>query len=404
MNDYNNGFSVKELAEKYKCSQSTIRNRIKKLGVKFKSTKITLTEKQREISKTMLDNGKSISEIERVLGITHMGIILEREGLYTQKRGNKPLSNKEKKKIVELKEKGFDTVQIGKIIKRHDSTVGRYLKQCGYVNDGNFKEKLNPEMKKDILRLYTEERKTVKQIREECGYNFVCAGTIEKLLRKHGVTRLGGNHNWSNNSDYFKSIDTGSKAYVLGYLLADGSNTGKGIRLMCTYKDKEIIEYVRDEITPSNEIREYVYGKKHMAYCSVGSSDMMEDLENLNFIKNKQRANLHFPKIPEELYPDFIRGYFDCDGCVTYTNNQLKISICADLNQAKDLEEILKNAKVITKENNNIVDMSKYGSNIYNLRIGRKDDVRRFFDYIYRNDNKDIFKLKRKYNVFKTYL
>lgn len=404
MNDYNNGFSVKELAEKYKCSQSTIRNRIKKLGVKFKSTKITLTEKQRGISKTMLDNGKSISEIERVLGITHMGIILEREGLYTQKRGNKPLSNKEKKKIVELKEKGFDTVQIGKIIKRHDSTVGRYLKQCGYVNDGNFKEKLNPEMKKDILRLYTEERKTVKQIREEYGYNFVCAGTIEKLLRKHGVTRLGGNHNWSNNSDYFKNIDTGSKAYVLGYLLADGSNTGKGIRLMCTYKDKEIIEYVRDEITPSNEIREYVYGKKHMAYCSVGSSDMMEDLENLNFIKNKQCANLHFPKIPEELYPDFIRGYFDGDGCVTYTNNQLKISICADLNQAKDLEEILKNAKVITKENNNIVDMSKYGSNIYNLRIGRKDDVRRFFDYIYRNDNKDIFKLKRKYNVFKTYL
>ena len=51
-----------------------------------------------------------------------------------------------------------------------------------------------------------------------------------------------------------------------------------------------------------------------------------------------------------------------------------------------------------------IVDMSKYGSNICNLRIGRKDDVKRFFDYIYRNDNKDIFKLKRKYNVFKAHL
>lgn len=404
MNDYNNGFSVKKLAEKYKCSQCTIRNRIKKLGGKFKSTKITLTEKQREISKAMLDSGKSISEIERVLGIAHMGVKLEREGLYTRKQPNKTLSEKEKEKIVELKEKGFNTVQIGELLKRNNTTIGRYLKQCGYVNDGNFKEKLTDEMKEEILRLYTEGRKTVKQIREEYGYNFVCAGTIEKLLRKHGVTRLGGNHNWSNNSDYFKSIDTGSKAYVLGYLLADGSNTGKGIRLMCTYKDKEIIEYVRDEITPSNEIREYVYGKKHMAYCSVGSSDMMEDLEKLNFIKNKQCANLHFSKIPEELYPDFIRGYFDGDGCVTYTNNQLKISICADLNQAKDLEEILKNAEVITKENNNIVDMSKYGSNIYNLRIGRKDDVRRFFDYIYRNDNKDIFKLKRKYNVFKTYL
>lgn len=404
MNDYNNGFSVKELAEKYKCSQSTIRNRIKKLGGKFKSTKITLTEKQREISKTMLDNGESISEIERVLGITHMGVILEREGLYTQKQRGRPLNNKEKEKIVELKEKGLNTVQIGKILKRNDTVIGRYLKRCGYVNDGNFKEKLNAEMKKDILRLYTEERKTVKQIREEYGYNFVCSGTIEKLLRKHGVTRLGGNHNWSNNSDYFKSIDTGSKAYVLGYLLADESNTGNGIRLECSYKDREIIEYVKDEITPNNVIHESKRYKKHMVYCHVGSSDMMEDLEKLNFIRNKQCANLHFPKIPEKLYPDFIRGYFDGDGCVTYTNKQLYVSICADLNQAKDLEEILKNAKVITKENNNIVDMSKYGSNICNLRIGRKDDVKRFFDYIYRNDNKDIFKLKRKYNVFKAHL
>lgn len=404
MNDYNNGFSVKKLADKYKCSQSTIRNRIKKLGGKFKSTKITLTEKQREISKNMLDNGKSISEIERVLGISHMAVKLEREGLYTRKRVNKPLSPNDKEKIVELKEKGFNTVQIGELLKRSDSTVGRYLKQCGYVNDGNFKEKLNDEMKKEILQLYTEGRKTVKQIREEYGYDFVSSGTIEKLLRKHGVTRLGGNHNWSNNSNYFNKINTDEQAYILGYLLADGSNTGNGIRLECAYKDREIIEYVKSKITPNNIIHESKRHKKHTVYCHIGSSDMMVDLEKLNFIKNKQCANLHFPKIPEELYPDFIRGYFDGDGCVTYTNNQLKISICADLNQAKDLEEILKNAKVITKENNNIVDMSKYGSNIYNLRIGRKDDVKRFFDYIYRNDNKDIFKLKRKYNVFKAHL
>ena len=179
---------------------------LKNLVASLRGTKITLTEKQREISKTMLDNGKSISEIERVLGITHMGVILEREGLYTQKQGGRPLSNKEKEKIVELKEKGLDTVQIGKILKRNDTVIGRYLKRCGYVNDGNFKEKLNAEMKKDILRLYTEERKTVKQIREEYGYNFVCSGTIEKLLRKHGVTRLGGNHNWSNNSDYLRVL------------------------------------------------------------------------------------------------------------------------------------------------------------------------------------------------------
>lgn len=50
------------------------------------------------------------------------------------------------------------------------------------------------------------------------------------------------------------------------------------------------------------------------------------------------------------------------------------------------------------KPNKNIIDMRKYGNDIFNLRIIRKKDVRNFFQYIYYDARQ--FKLKRKYNIF----
>ena len=68
-------------------------------------------------------------------------------------------------------------------------------------------------------------------------------------------------------SDYFKVIDSEVKAYILGYIVADGSieesvrknRPSKLIRLRfgCVTEDDELIKLVQREIAPMNKLRYY---------------------------------------------------------------------------------------------------------------------------------------------------
>ena len=50
--------------------------------------------------------------------------------------------------------------------------------------------------------------------------------TITKILDKYGVKRRNNCHRkYTLNENYFDIIDTPNKAYILGFLYADGSNT-----------------------------------------------------------------------------------------------------------------------------------------------------------------------------------
>lgn len=401
---YNSGADVKDLAKLFGLNPVTIRKHIKKHGIELRNNMIILSENQLREIKNLLATNVSLSEIGRRYNLSpsSIGKVLERYGVYKIKQAPKRLTELEKKTIVKLKESGYNTVQIAEKINRSDSSVGKFLIKKGYLNLGNYQEKLNDKMKEEIKYLYTEQRQTVSQIRENFGYNFVSSGTIEKYLRSIGVIRPGGNFNWSNNVDYFKNIDSPEKAYVAGYITADGSINNKGqIILDCATKDREILEFIRDQVTPNNIIHDYYREDKknpYFSHCTLGSSAMREDLRKLNIVQNKQSLNLPFPKLHEPLYRDFIRGYFDGDGSVFSIKNTIKISICANEKQSEDLEEILKRNGVITKPNKNIIDMRKYGNDIFNLRIIRKKDVRNFFQYIYYDARQ--FKLKRKYNIF----
>ena len=68
-------------------------------------------------------------------------------------------------------------------------------------------------------------------------------------------------------SNYFSSIDSETKAYILGYLVADGSieesnrkdRPSKLVRLRfgCVSEDDEIIKLIQKEIAPNNKLRYY---------------------------------------------------------------------------------------------------------------------------------------------------
>ena len=117
------------------------------------------------------------------------------------------------------------------------------------------------------------------------------------------------------NSSYFKNIDSEVKAYILGYLVADGSieestrkdRPSKLIRLRfgCISEDDEIIKLIQKEIAPNNNLRYYKPKKdtcKQTTILQICDKELINDLKVLYNIQPRKTylSNFEFPKIPKE--------------------------------------------------------------------------------------------------------
>lgn len=117
------------------------------------------------------------------------------------------------------------------------------------------------------------------------------------------------------NENYFNKIDTHEKAYVLGFLYADGSNRGDGITFTQDIERIDVLENIKKALESEAPIKEMVPG--HFS-LEIFSRVIVSDVEKLGVMKNKSLV-LQFPDfsiVPEEFMPSFILGYFDGDGCI----------------------------------------------------------------------------------------
>ena len=117
------------------------------------------------------------------------------------------------------------------------------------------------------------------------------------------------------NTNYFNKIDSHEKAYVLGFLYADGSNRGDGITFTQNVERIDILENIKKALESEAPIKELIPG--HYSF-QVFSDIMVKDIEKLGVVKNKSLV-LQFPTekiVPDEFMSSFILGYFDGDGCI----------------------------------------------------------------------------------------
>ena len=131
------------------------------------------------------------------------------------------------------------------------------------------------------------------------------------------------------NHSYFNSIDTEYKAYILGFIYADGCivdndlKRQKSLRIAIQYEDGYILQQLLDDIVPGRIIRKRYppaaikAGEKPQAVVSINSNELCESLIKLGCIINKTKLGLNMPSIPEHLQNHFVRGFFDGDGCIT---------------------------------------------------------------------------------------
>jgi hypothetical protein len=135
------------------------------------------------------------------------------------------------------------------------------------------------------------------------------------------------------NLDYFKNIDSQEKAYILGMMYADGCNTRKGLALALDERDKDVLEFVKQQFSASETLKFIPAARPN--WCNkwelrICSRELSEQLTRLGCPPAKSLI-LRFPEfIPEGLLPHFIRGYFDGDGSLLKHNEYWRLSIvCA---------------------------------------------------------------------------
>lgn len=259
----------------------------------------------------------------------------------------------------------------------------------------------------DIIHAYLNGESSVKiGQRYNIGHK-----TILKILHNNNIyvdkQAKRFHRKYALNEKYFENIDTPNKAYILGFLFADGNNSiTKGeIRIALQEEDKEILEAMRLEIASEKPLifrdysnkHDFGYTYKNQWQLSLYSETLCQDLAKHGMVPNKSLV-LEFPNLDENLYPHFIRGYFDGDGsicktrcggaCLTITSTNI---FCLKL---KDIIKTQLGIEGVIRDASNHNGITK----VYSLT--NNATIKQLLDWLYKDAK--LF-LQRKYDRYQQY-
>ena len=178
------------------------------------------------------------------------------------------------------------------------------------------------------LNLTHASESTINIIKE-----YINGSSIEELSKKYNCTTVNIRNllkrrnikirksRYFANFRYFNKIDTEFKAYILGFIYADGNLFNNTLKIAISEKDKEILEKFKEDIKCNNPIlfiKSNLKNRQDQVSLSITDVDLRNDLIDKGVIENKT-FKIVFPsynKVPKKLIHHFIRGYFDGDGCI----------------------------------------------------------------------------------------
>lgn len=187
------------------------------------------------------------------------------------------------------------------------------------LREVSMSKKLTAEQIEEVVKIY---KSGISAIKVAKMFN-ISPPSIYGLLKRRCIeirTNSEASRKYTLDENYFDTLDTQEKAYFLGFLMADGYNNEKRgvIEVSCSEKDKEILEKLSGLIKSSKPIR-FVESKGIKSYrIDLCSKRLSQKLVELGCMQNKT-FKIKFPELKENLIRHFIRGYFDGDGCISYT-------------------------------------------------------------------------------------
>ncbi len=199
-------------------------------------------------------------------------------------------------------------------------------------------------------------------------------------------------------------------AYVLGYWYADGSMyiSARGKYIVVTSIDELTILKIKNWLSSKHTIRvnksTWPNGKLRFT-LRIGNAKLYDSLIHLGLHPNKS-LTVRMPKVPNKFLKDFVRGYFDGDGCVNLYRSKgisqkvilRKLSVIFTSGSKKFLEDLLFELRGVLELRQTKI----YNSHrSFQLRFATEDSMT-LFGFMYDNIYPDLL-LQRKYRIFTNY-
>ena len=237
-------------------------------------------------------------------------------------------------------------------------------------------------------------------------YNYFKKKGWERLSRE----KYKSHTTYAVNSSFFNIIDTEEKAYILGFIAADGHICPKHFRIVFQLQDSDytILEKIKESLQSTHPIKRGLerinpYKKSStkilkQCYLSINSKDLVTPLINMSLSGNKtyllNESIMEY--IPENLIRHFLRGYFDGDGNIFWgkkysSGYKYSIQVCGN-------KDFLLNSFQKYFPSNCALYKAPNSKQCYVWKIASKSEVMKFLTYIYGDSN--IY-LDRKYNIYK---
>ena len=221
------------------------------------------------------------------------------------------------------------------------------------------------------------------------------------------------------NEHFFDNIYTESKAYLLGFYVADGNifkykTQQIRMKITVTKKDIEIVEYFKKHLYPNANI---TFGKsrilkvlnktyvcKETANFYISSDILTTPLINMGYGFKKTNLPIRLPNINDDLRRHFIRGYFDGDGSISYTigirkqgknkGNQYFNHYC---NFVSSTDFILKDILNFSSKYNINFKLRPHKKKYYLIDITSITDLVYFYDFLYKDSTLCLTRKKEKF-------
>lgn len=260
----------------------------------------------------------------------------------------------------------------------------------------------------EINRLY-QEGVSLTKISQQLGIH---RKALTRLFKNNQVeSRKGFSYARKYNLDehYFDVIDTEEKAYILGFIYADGNNLFRTNRISIhlAKRDEEILKkmshiFYGEEMLKYNtrnnkegKIFEYVR-------LQLFSAHMSQHLATLGVVEAKSHKIIFPDWLDKSLYRHFIRGLIDGDGWI-YLPNDNRDSPNVGLICTRSLNDFLKD--YFEKElgiKSYLVKAHKQDFEVMcEIRVKNYHQCKIFLDWLYRDAN---ISLQRKHNLYLDFL
>lgn len=250
--------------------------------------------------------------------------------------------------------------------------------------------------KTQILELYNQGIKP-----EEIAkiLNFKYHQPVYNLLKKEGIfipKETLYARKYSIDETFFENINSEEKAYIFGFICADGhiDFKRKCITIDLAEKDIEVLHKIKEvmkssqPITTSYRENPYLLSERKiltMKRLQLNSVKLVEQLSKLGIENNKTYtlSSKVLNNIPDRFVRDFLRGYFDGDGNILFnkkysSGTKYNINVCGN-------EEFLLNTYQKYFPSKNKMYFEKKSKQMFVWKISSKEEIIKFLEYLYKD-------------------